>query len=131
MHAYETLTTPAEATAPPSAEPDGVDRGAPSNEGDFAAGLRARPRDARACGTFATGMSGSFTAGARTIGDFASGTRASAGPRVIGDFATGMRARADGRPRPDAADRARSDSRAPGGALGGGVNAAAGRESMS
>jgi hypothetical protein len=109
MHAYETLTAPAEAAAPPSVEPDAVGPAAPVQQGDFAAGLRARPHDARAYGTFATGMSGSFTAAARTHGDFASGTRSSAGPRVIGDFATGMRARDDAQLRPDAADRPRSD----------------------
>jgi hypothetical protein len=109
MHAYQTLTAAAEGAAPPSVEPDRVGPAAPGKEGDFAAGRRTRPRDAGVCGTFATGISGLFTAAARTIGDFASGTRSSAGPRVIGDFATGMRARDEGQLRPAAADRPRSD----------------------
>jgi hypothetical protein len=109
MHAYETLTAPAETARPPSVEPDAVGPAAPVQHGDFAAGLRARPHDAGACGTFATGISGSLTAGARTIGDFASRTRASAGSLVIGDFATGMRARDGGQLRPDPAGRARPD----------------------
>ena len=107
MHAYETLTAPA--AAPPSVESDAVGSATPLQQGDFAAGLRARSHDAGACGTFATGTSGSLTAAARTIGDFASGTRGSAGPRVIRDFATGMRARDDGQLRPDAGDRPRAD----------------------
>lgn len=107
MHAYETLTAPA--AAPPIVEPDAVGSATPLQRGDFAAGRRSRPHDAGACGMFATGMSGSLTAAARPIGDFASGTRASAGPRVIGDFATGMRARDEDQPRPNAADRPRSD----------------------
>jgi hypothetical protein len=109
MHAYETLTAPAEAAAPPSVEPDAVGSAAPVQQGDFAAGLRARPPDADACGTFATGISGSFTAAACTNGDFASGTRSSAGPRVIGDFATGMRPRDGAQLQADAADRLRAD----------------------
>jgi hypothetical protein len=109
MYVHETLTAPAEAAAPPSVKPDAVGAPAPVQHGDFAAGLRARPRDANACGTFATGISGSFTAAARTIGDFASGTRSSAVPRVIADFATGMRARDDGQLRPSGAARPRSD----------------------
>ena len=107
MHAYETLTAPA--AAPPILEPDAVGSATALQRGDFAAGLRTRSHDAGACGMFATGMSESFTPAARTIGDFASGTRGSAGPRVIGDFATGMRARDDGQPRPDAAERPRAD----------------------
>ena len=93
MHGYETLTAPAEAAAHQVSSLMPSDRLRRLQHGDFAAGLRTRPHDAGAYGTFATGMSGSFTAAARPIGDFASGTRAWAGPRVIGDFATGMRAR--------------------------------------
>ncbi len=107
MHAYETLTAPA--AAPPIVEPDAVGPTAPVMRGDFAAGHRSRPHNADACGTFATGMSGSLTAAARLIGHFANGTHLSAGPRVIGDFATGMRARHEDQPRPDAADRPHSD----------------------
>ena len=109
MHGYETLMAPADAAASPSVEPDAVGPAAPVQQGDFAAGLRTRPHDAGAYGTFATGMSESGSLAARTIGDFASGTRCSAGPRGTGDFATGMRTRDDGRPRPSAADRPRSD----------------------
>lgn len=109
MYGYETLTAAAEAAAPPSVERDGLGSAAPVQQGDFAAGLRARPHDAGACGTFATGMSGSFTPAARTIGDFASGTRSSADPRVVGDFATGVRAHDARRPRADVGDRARSE----------------------
>ena len=109
MHGYETLTAPAEAAALPSVEADAVGPAGPVAHGDFAAGLRTRPHDAGAYGTFAAGMSGSFTAAARPIGDFASGTRAWAGPRVIGDYATGMRARDASPPRADAAERPRSE----------------------
>lgn len=108
MLGYETLTVAANATAPPSVEPHGLGSAAPVRPGDFAAGLRTRPHDAAAHGTFATGVSESFMPAARTIGDFATGTRSSASPRVVGDFATGMRARDDGQLRPDAA-RVRSD----------------------
>ena len=109
MHGYETLTAAAEAAAPPNVKPDGLGSGCAGSAGDFAAVLRTRPHDAAAHGTFATGMSEPLTPAARTIGDFASGTRSSADPRVVGDFATGMRTRDDGEPRPDAADRARPD----------------------
>lgn len=109
MHGYETLTAPAETARPPSVEPDAVGPAAPVQHGDFAAGLRARPHDAGACGTFSSGMSGSLTAAARTVGDFASGTRSARGSRVIGDFAAGMRARDGGQLRPDPRDRARPD----------------------
>ena len=77
MHGYETLTAPArDGTRPPSVEPDAVGPAAPVQHGDFAAGLRARPHDAGACGTFSSGMSGSLTAAARTVGDFARAGRA-------------------------------------------------------
>ena len=108
MQTNTTLTAPIEAAAPPRVEPDVVVGTAPVRQGDFAAGLRTRPHDSAACGTFATGMSASSAPAARSIGDFASGTRSSAGPRVVGDFATGMRARGDRQPR-HAADRPRSD----------------------
>ena len=107
MHGYEALMDPAEATASPDVEPYAAWRGAPVQQGDFAAGVRARAHDAGPAGTFATGMSGSFTPAARRIGDFASRTRSDAGPREIGDFATGMRARGDGQWR-HTADRPRS-----------------------
>ncbi|HEY2650306.1 MAG TPA: hypothetical protein VGI50_00185 [Solirubrobacteraceae bacterium] len=106
MHGYEALMDPAQATASPNVERYAVGSGAPVEQGDFAAGVRTRAHDAGPAGTFATGMSGSFTPAARTIGDFAS-TRLDAGPRGIGDFATGMRARGDGQWR-HAADRPRS-----------------------
>jgi hypothetical protein len=109
MHVYETLRAPAKAAAPPTVKPHAVGAAAPVQHGDFAAGLRVRPHDTNACGTFAAGVSGSFTAAARTIGDFASGTRSSAGPLTTADFATGMRARDDGQRRPAAAARPRSD----------------------
>jgi len=109
MQGYETLTAPADAATQPNAKPDGLGPAAPVQQGDFAAGLRTHPHDAGAYGTFATGMSASLTPAARTIGDFASGPRASAGPLVIGAFATGMRARDHGQPRPNATDRPRSD----------------------
>ena len=108
MHGYETPTAPAEAAALPTVESDPVGPAAPVQHGDFAAGLRACPHDADACGTFATGMSASFTAVARTIGDFATGNRASSGARVLGDFATGTRARDASRSRSDAGERPRS-----------------------
>ena len=94
MHGYETLTAPADTATSPSVESDAVGP-APVQHGDFAAGLRMRPHDAGAYGTFATGMSESSRPAARTLGEFASRTRSHGGPRVIGDFATGMRARAD------------------------------------
>ena len=109
MHGYEALMDPAEATASPNVEPCAVGRGAPVEQGDFAAGVRTRARDAGLAGTFATGMSGSSTPVARRIGDFASRTRSDAGPREIRDFATGMRARGDVQWR-HAADRPRSGS---------------------
>jgi hypothetical protein len=109
MHGYETLTAPAETAAPPRVEPHAVRPTVPFQQGDFAAGLRTHPHDAGACGTFATGTSESLTRAARAIGDFASGARSQSGPRAIGDFATGTRARGDGRPRPGAVDRPRSD----------------------
>jgi hypothetical protein len=107
MHGYETLT--ADGSAPSSVEPDGLGSAAPARQGDFAAGLRTRAHAAAAHRTFATGLSEPLTPPARTIGDFASGTRSTAGPRVVGDFASGMRARQDGLVRPDAADTARPD----------------------
>jgi len=109
MHGYETLTAPAEAAASPNVDPDAVGPAAPVRHGDFAAGLRTRPLEPPAYGTFATGMTEPLTPAARTIGDFASGTRPSGGPRVIGDLATGMRTRHDGQLRPDAAERPRSE----------------------
>jgi hypothetical protein len=108
MHGYETLMDPAEATASPNLEPYAVGPGAPVRQGDVAAGLRTRARDAGPAGTFATGMSGSFTPPAGRIGDFASRARSDAGPRVIGDFATGMRAGGDGQWR-HTVDRPRSN----------------------
>ncbi len=107
MRGYETSTASTTTTAPRRVEP-AAGAAALVGQGDFTAGLRARPHDVGACGTFASGMSGSLTAAARTSGGFASGTRAFAGLRVIGDFATGMRARDDARRRPDTA-RPRSD----------------------
>jgi hypothetical protein len=109
MHGYETLAAAVEAAAAPSLEPDGLGSAAPVRQGDFAAGLRTRPHDAAAHGTFATGTSERVMPAARTIGDFASRTSLSDDPRVIGDFATGTRARDDGQSRPDATDRPRSD----------------------
>ena len=86
MHGYEALMDPAEATASPNVEPCAVGWGAPVEQGDFAAGVRTRARDAGLAGTFATGMSGSSTPVARRIGDFASRTRSDAGPREIRRF---------------------------------------------
>jgi len=109
MHGYEALMDPVEATASPNVEPYAVGPGAPVQQGDFAAGVRTRAHDAGPAGTFATGMSGSFTPADGRIGDFASRTRLDGGPREIRDFATGMRARGDGQWR-HAADRPRSGS---------------------
>ena len=109
MHGYETLTASAEAAPSPSVERDAVGPAARVQQGDFAAGLRTRPHDSGAYGTFATGSSQPLRPAARAIGDFATGARSHADPQAIGDFATGMRARDDGQLRPDAAGRARSD----------------------
>ena len=71
MRGYESLTAPAEPAARPRVEPDAVRLGAPPEQGDFAAGLRTRPRDAGVLESFATGMCSPRAPAARPFGDFA------------------------------------------------------------
>ena len=61
-------------------------------QGDFAAGLRAKPEALRVRGSFATGMSASTAPLVRHSGDFAAGIRSHLPHRRhSGDFAAGVR----------------------------------------
>lgn len=109
MRGYESLTAPAEPAARPRVEPDAVRLGAPPEQGDFAAGLRTRPRGAVVFESFASGMCSPCAPAAAPFGDFARGVRTQAATRAMGDFATGLRGPHAGPARPNAVDCSRAD----------------------
>jgi hypothetical protein len=109
MLGYESLTAPADPAARPRLEPDAGRLGAPPRQGDFAAGLRTRPRGADVFESFATGMCSPRPPATPPPGDFARGIRSQAATRATGNFATGQREPHAESARPNAVDRSRSD----------------------
>jgi hypothetical protein len=109
MRGYESLTASAEPAARPRVEPDAVRLGPPPQQGDFAAGLRTRPRAAGGLESFATGMCSPRAPAAPPFGDFARGVRSQSARRATGNFATGLRGPHARPARPNAVDRSRSD----------------------
>jgi hypothetical protein len=60
-------------------------------QGDYAAGVRTKPRTRGVGGTFATGMSGASGPRVRHHGNFAAGIRSHLDRAVPGDFASRAR----------------------------------------